>query len=132
MPTIVNWPGKLKPGKCTSPAQITDWMPTLCGLAHHKPGRDLNWDGTNIWPVLAAEAKRESHPLYWVAPGYNARAVRDGDWKLIVHGKQKPAKIELFNLSSDPNETTNLAPQMQGKVGDLQRTLAEFARVDRE
>ena len=132
VPTFVNWPGKLRPGKCTSPAQITDWMPTLCGLAHHQTVRDLKWDGTNIWPVLAGGAKRESHPLYWVAPGYNARAVRDGDWKLIVHGKQKPAKIELFNLSIDPNETTNLAPQMQGKVAALQRTLAEFARVDRE
>ena len=132
VPTIVNWPGKLRPGKCTSPAQITDWMPTLCALARHKPDGDLKWDGTNIWPVLAGEAQRESHPLYWVAPGFAARAVRDGDWKLIVQGKKEPAKIELFNLSSDPNETTNLAPQMPDKVAALQRKLAEFAIADRE
>src|SRR5262249_13600500 len=104
----------------------------FCSLARYTPNRDLKWDGTNIWPVLTGEAQRESHPLYWVAPGYNARAVRAGDWKLIVYGKREPAKIELFNLSSDPNETANRAPQMADRVAALQRTLAEFAKGDRE
>ena len=65
-------------------------------------------------------------------PGFAARAVREGDWKLIVHGIKEPAKIELFNLATDPNEATNLAPQMPDKVAALQRKLAEFAAADRE
>ena len=130
VPTIACWPSRLKPGRCTAPVQITDWMPTFCGLAGHIPEKDLRWDGTDIWPVLTGTGTRPDHLLYWAAPGFRARALRAGDWKLIQHGEGQKARVELFDLAVDPGETTNLAAQMADKVNELQSRLATIARAD--
>jgi arylsulfatase A-like enzyme len=132
VPTILSWPGKIKASQCTAPMQITDWMPTFCSLAHCKPDLDPKWDGADVWSVLAGEVKSQSRLLYWTAPGFRAQAVRDGDWKLIVHGKGESATTELFNLADDPNETTNLNSTAPAKFSELQKKLSEIAAADRD
>ena len=132
VPTIAHWPGTLSPGKCDTPLQITDWMPTFCALAGHKPSSNPKWDGTDIWPVLTGKMERDAHALYWVAPGFRSRALRLDDWKLIAHGEAAAAKIELFNLASDPNETTDLAAQQPEKVNELKLKMAQMAEADRD
>jgi arylsulfatase A-like enzyme len=129
---IASWPGKLGAGKCSSPVQITDWMPTFCALADATPSVDLKWDGTNIWPELQGTGSRASHLLYWVAPGFRSQAVRDGDWKLIIHRGGNSDRVELFDLAKDPRETTNLAPQMPDKAADMQGKLAKISQADRD
>jgi len=69
VPTIVSWPGRVKPGKVHSPVQIIDWMPTLCALASYRPPRDLKWDGLNIASLLTEHRSLADRPLYAVAPG---------------------------------------------------------------
>jgi arylsulfatase A-like enzyme len=135
--TIAHWPGKLKPGQCTAPAQIVDWMPTFCALAGVTPPQNLKWDGMNLWPVMTGQTTPSSRTLYWVAPGFRSRAVRDGDWKLIAYaaGKQadaKPARVELFDLARDPNETSDLAKQLPDKVAEMQKKLAQISQADRD
>src|SRR5262249_33612435 len=49
-------------------------------------------------------------------------AVRKGDWKLVWRATL-PSKLELFNLSSDPYEKTNLAEQNPQKVAELQKRI---------
>jgi arylsulfatase A-like enzyme len=142
VPTIANWPGKLKPGKFDAPVQIIDWMPTLCALAGVTPQQDLKWDGRNLWPALTRQDSPQQRMLYWTAPGFRSRAVRDGDWKLIAFAPAKPAagksaenksqRVELFNLARDPNETTDLAGQLPDKVAEMQVKLAEISRADRD
>jgi len=132
VPTIASWPGKLQAGKCTVPLHITDWMPTFCALADCVPETNLKWDGTNVWPLLTGEAAQRSRLLYWTAPGFRSRAVRDGDWKVIVRGNGDSVSTELFNLAHDPNETADLAQQMPDKVAQLQGKLAEVAKADRD
>jgi arylsulfatase A-like enzyme len=132
VPTIASWPGTLTPGKCSTPLQITDWMPTLCKLAGHSPTRDPRWDGVDIWPALAKNAALAPRPLYWTAPGFRSRAVRLGDWKLIVHGDGPSARRELFDLASDPHEATDRAAQMPEKVRELEQALTKMARADRD
>jgi arylsulfatase A-like enzyme len=107
-------------------------MPTFCTLAGSVPSEDLKWDGTDIWPVLAGKSSRDAHTLYWTAPGWRARAIRRGDWKLIVHGEGASAKSELFNLADDPGETTNLAAERPGIVTEFQKSLAKIAAADRD
>lgn len=132
VPAIVSWPGVLEAGKRATPVQITDWMPTFCTLAQAVPDRNVKWDGADLWPVLTGRSPRASHPLYWVAPGFRARAVRDGDWKLISHEKGDTQKVELFNLADDPKETTDLARQRPEKVAELQHIMAELSKADRD
>ena len=132
VPTIANWPGKLPAGKCETPLQITDWMPTFCALAEHVPEANLKWDGMNAWPAMIGKADRVDRPLYWAAPGFRATAVRYGDWKLIATGKDGMTKTELFNLASDPNEKTDLAEKMPDKVREMRSKLVEMAKADRD
>ena len=52
------------------------------------------------------------------------RAIIDGDMKLVIHEQKKGApKIELFDLKSDPAETTNLVQQQPEAAEKLQARL---------
>lgn len=128
VPALANWPGTLEPGRCDAPIHIVDWMPTLCALTGYTPERDLNWDGSNVWPSIEGRGETEaSRPFYWKAPKFSA--VRLGDWKLVI--KNDGSGAELYNLASDPYETTDLASQQPGCVAKLKRQWADFAAGDR-
>jgi len=128
VPALANWPGVLEPRRLDEPVHIVDWMPTLCRLAGYSPKRDLQWDGQDIWALLAGEsAKLQDRALYWKTPGRSA--VRLGRWKLIVAGKQN--KAELFDIAADPNENRDLAQEHPGQVERLKALLAQLAAGDR-
>jgi arylsulfatase A-like enzyme len=134
VPTVASWPGKLKPGVFSQPLGIADWMPTFCALATHKPGKDLKWDGKNIWPLLSGGSAATPRTLYWAGPGFKTRAIREGDWKLIITNadKGKAAREELFDLSRDAEETNDLANQMQEKVTALKTVMSRVSKADRD
>ncbi|MDQ3622447.1 MAG: sulfatase-like hydrolase/transferase [Verrucomicrobiota bacterium] len=140
VPTLLSWPAKLKPGTFNGVAQITDWMPTLCALAEAAPAQDLKWDGINLWPQLSGAEPVKPRAIYTVGPGFNTRAVRDGDWKLIVARKGQAKKgeasagetTELYDLATDPNETTDLAAKMPEKVAALRARMDELSKADRD
>ena len=72
-------------------------MPTLCSLAGYRPEQDLKWDGVNISPALLGETSSIApRTIYTVSPGWRSRALRSGDWKLVVHGEGDKAKQELY------------------------------------
>ena len=127
VPMIVSWPGKLRPAKVDQPMQVVDWMPTFCALVGYKAERDLKWDGMNLWPHIAGEkTERVSRLLYWTQN--SASSIREGDWKLILENK----KAQLFDLAKDPYEKTDLAAKMPEKLEQMKRTLAQFAKADRD
>ena len=133
VPTLLSWPAKLKPGTFNSVAQITDWMPTLCALAGAVQDKDLKWDGINLWPQLSGAEPLKPRAIYTVGPGFKARAVRDGDWKIIVSVKgDKSEASELYDLATDPNETTDLAAKMPEKIAILRATMDELSKADRD
>jgi arylsulfatase A-like enzyme len=131
VPALVNWPGTLTPGKATAPIHVVDWMPTLCGLAGYKPDSDLKWDGEDVWPVLTGAVPDRPRELYWAGTSHRTAAVRQSDWKLIVHRKPA-APPELFNLAQDPNEQTNLADMQPERVSALEQLLSRLAERDND
>ena len=133
-PAVVRWPGHLLKGKYEGAAQVTDWMPTFCALAGYTPDHDLKWDGKNMWPQLSGQEQPQPRTIYVAGPNFRSRALRVGDWKLIVQeprGKQ-PGKTELFQLADDPNETTDLAAQRPEKVAELKEALEKVAEADND
>ncbi len=135
VPCIARWPGKLKPGKFAGVIHIADWMPTFCAIAGYQPPRDLKWDGINLWPQLTGAEPPKPRAFYVAGPGFHARAVRDGDWKLVVDEglkKDPTGKTELFNIANDPNETTDLAAKEPQRVEALRLRLAELSKADRD
>lgn len=108
VPAFAVWPGKIEPGATIShPLHAVDWMPTLSAIAGYKASTDLKWDGHDIGPLLTGrQTDAEPRTLYCVAHT-RAASLRHGDWKLIVDKDRK--NKELYNLSDDPHEKTNLA-----------------------
>ncbi|MCI0461085.1 MAG: sulfatase-like hydrolase/transferase [Gemmataceae bacterium] len=125
---IAHWPGHLRPGRVEAPLHITDWMPTLCGLAGYRPTADLKWDGQDVWPLLSGgEPPREPRTLYWLGVGRRSSALRHGDWKL--HLTQAGA-VELYNLAVDPGEKDNVATRHPDVVIDLKKRLQALSARD--
>ena len=116
---FANWPGKLAPGKFTTPMHAVDWLPTIAALAGYKPQGDLKWDGINQWPALTAAAVARQPRTIYIAMR-NGHALRHGDWKLIHSNK---GRVELFNLANDPYEQTDLAETHGAKVAELLKLL---------
>lgn len=60
-------------------------------------------------------------------PGHSAWI--EGDWKLHrIESKNGKVAFELYNLKSDPKETTNLAEQEADRVGRLKKPHADWLR----
>ncbi len=123
---FANWPGVLKPQRYQVPMHVVDWFPTIAELVGYSPDRDLKWDGISQWQgLLGRETVNRERTIYIALPG--GASLRQGDWKLILNGKQ-PA--QLFHLGRDPYEQQNLAEQEPAQVARLQSLLAEERALD--
>jgi len=126
VPLIITGPGVIGPGRSVDePAVSTDFFTTilsLAGVAHDKN------DGENLLPVLTEGKTLGRDELFWHYPHYHGSAwkpgsaIRKGNWKLIVNYEQNSS--ELYNLESDPFETTNLSENLPDKVKEM-RVLLE-------
>jgi arylsulfatase A-like enzyme len=132
VPTIVSWPAGAKPGHVDSPTQITDWMPTFCALAKCRIEGDLKWDGTDLTKLLVEHRELPDRPLYTVGPSWRAAALRYGDWKLVVQGEGERRRVELFDISQDPNESNNRAEAEPQRLQQMLDRLQQAARGDRD
>lgn len=135
VPTIVRWPGKIEAGTSNeTPVHIVDWMPTFCALARSKAdAKQLNWDGVNIWPVISGKGSLEPRSLYSAGIRFGSRALRQGDWKLIVFATKSgtEGRVELFNIAIDPNEKDNLAESNPVKTTEMIQALEAAAAGDK-
>jgi len=116
--SLINWPGKIKPGVVGEMIHVVDYYPTLAKLAGANTSKSKPLDGLDVWPTLS-----EGKPSPRKEVVYNIEmfrgGVRSGDWKLVWK-TVLPAKIELFDLAQDPYEKNNVADQNPEKVKELQ------------
>lgn len=119
------WPGRIPPGTTVDqPVHVIDWFPTLLKLAGGPPDQPLPLDGRDVWPVLTQGAK-SPHEAILLARSPTRAALRMGDWKLVPGPAGAP---ELYQLSSDPGERSNLAAREPERVTTMQATLAAMLR----
>lgn len=137
VPAIAWWPEKIAAGsEHTNPAMTLDVMPTLLSLAGVETsslGKEL--DGVDLSSTLLEGKEQAPRPLFWASlsnSGSRSEAMRDGEWKLVVkHPGAKPgtfenAKIELYHLSKDPSESTDVAAQHQEKADKMYADLQHW------
>jgi len=121
VPSLINWPGKLKPGVNEQVIHVVDYYPTLVKLAGASTGKSKPLDGLDVWSTISEGQKSPRTEVVYNVEMFRG-AVRKDDWKLVWK-TTLPSKIELFNLAQDPYEKTNVADQNPEKVRELQKRI---------
>jgi arylsulfatase A-like enzyme len=149
VPFLVRGPGRIPPGRVVAePVSLLDVFPTCAAWAGAAPPTDRRLDGRDLGPALAGVAAVPARPLYHYF-GYQAQAVRDGRWKLLVAVDRRPeprppslwwdhqpalfesqhrllAAPELYDLAADPGERHNLAGAHPEIVARLTAAVQDF------
>ncbi|MDP6129341.1 MAG: sulfatase-like hydrolase/transferase, partial [Planctomycetota bacterium] len=117
VPFLARWPGKISAGSQSNHISA-QWDFPATALALAGSNESFLEDGLSLLPTLLGnpEEQKQHDFLYWET-GRKWQAIRMGDWKAL---RIKPnAPLQLFNLDSDPNETTDLASQEPGLSEEL-------------
>ena len=142
VPFFVNWPGVVKPNqKSEEPIIGVDIYPTLCEISGASLPANQIVDGVNLVSLFKGEVSNldqdgQPRSLHWHFPAYlqsyenvsdeqpdplfRARpcsVIRKGKWKLIQYFES--GNLELYNLSNDLGETTNVATSNLATVDEL-------------
>lgn len=127
VPFIVRWPGKTPEGSVNdTPVCSIDFYPTFLDAAGAPLPSEQKLDGVSLVPELTENGSIAERALYWHYPlekphflgGRSAGSMRTGDLKFIEY--YDTGELELYDLSKDIGETTNLAETMPEKVEALQ------------
>lgn len=121
LPLVVAGPG-MRAGRSEALVYLFDVFPTLCEVAGTAVPNGI--DGRSFRGVLAGESQTHRDVIF-CAYQQVQRAVRVGDYKLIRYPQVD--RTQLFDVSSDPNETKNLAddPAQAARVAQLLQTMRE-------
>jgi arylsulfatase A-like enzyme len=126
VPTLANWPGRIKPGEVNQVMHVVDMFPTLATLAGADLSKGKPLDGINVWPTISeGKPSPRQEVVYNIEPFRGG--LRRGDWKLIWR-TPLPSALELYNIAQDPYEKSNLAEKHPQIVAELQKRIEELAR----
>ena len=133
VPAIIRWPGHVPAGAVTTQVGITmDLSATFLAAAGVPAAATAKLEGMDLVPLIRAGVKPVSRTLFWrvTGTGLSQRAVRDGDWKLLL---DSPVRPMLFDVSKDLGERNDVAAANTAIVRRLhQQVLAWEKDVDAE
>ncbi len=154
-PFIVRWPGQVKPGTTSDQLlSLTDVMATCAAIVGAKLPNDAAEDSYNQLPVLLGAQGEEPVRRYLLQQTISfAMSIRDGQWKYLDHkgsggnnyerggewgmrqyaleDTDPDAPGQLYNLATDPGETTNVYSQHPELVKRLKAQLDTFKESGR-
>lgn len=123
VPLIIRVPG-MAPGVCDSFIELVDLFPTVARLCGLTPPERLQ--GRDASPLLRDPAAQVHQGIFCVAPMRRGFLWRDKRWACIQYGENGSQGSELFDMSADPGQYTNLAgrPEWAKVVATYQERLA--------
>ena len=133
VPAVIRWPRKISAGKSVS-RTVThlDWFPTLLEVAGVALPERTTIRGHSVLKLLRGEGSFDrSDDLYTEYSTQHTsrthmRCYRTTEWKL-KRDFNNPDRDELYDLRSDPGETTNLATsdrsEAKAAVAELTRRI---------
>ncbi len=143
VPCIVRWTGRIRAGETNDGITSTlDLLPTFAAISAAKlPSAKL--DGVDLTAFLTAPDAPSPRETFLYHNGTRLSAVRHKDWKLVFvrpEGGEMPympdfvtghieaiAETALYNLTTDPAESTNVAAEHPDVV-NLLTSLADESR----
>jgi arylsulfatase len=128
VPAIAAGRGIERRGRSDAFVSVMDMVPTLLDLAGVEPpgsqykGRDVaRIRGESMMPLLGGTSDRvhsDDYTMGWEL--FGRRAMIRGSWKAVwIHEPYGDGKWWLFNLASDPTETTDLSKENPEKLAEL-------------
>lgn len=130
-PLGVRWPGVVPAGRVIDAATIsTDLYPTLLDLAGLPPRPTQHLDGLTLAPLLRGGGALARNTLHWHFPHYHSSgstpsgAIRRGSLKLIEWFDDD--RVELYDLASDPSESSDLSRSRPQVAAELRAELARW------
>ena len=139
VPFIVRWPREIDAGsRNETPICLTDIMATVADVVGVKLPENAGEDSVSLYPALRDEHFERDAIINHSIHG--KFAIRDGKWKLAFcpgsGGKSSPRDpeaqkqglpaLQLYNLSEDPLETTNIVNEYPEVVERLTQQLHEM------
>ncbi len=133
VPFIVQWPGRVKPGTSNALVSQVDFLASLASLTGQTTSDTL--DSQNILPALLGDSPTGREYLVQQS---NTLALRHQQWKYIAPNNgpkvNKNTNIELgldgqpqlYNLSEDLGETTNVIQQYPKRGKEMANKLKEI------
>ncbi len=123
VPAIAWWPGKIKAGIQSDKLIVGfDLFPTITDIAGLSHGNPKNLDGVSFKSHLLDQKDFPDRDIFF---GYEPKlgtAMRRGDWKMIV----KEENVQLFNLSNDSQETTDVAAAHPEVTRSMKQAIDRF------
>ncbi len=134
VPWIIRWPGVVKPGTvCSEPVISMDVYPTLREICHVGPETEKTIDGQSLMPLLQQQGSLKRDALYFHYPNYAfhkenrlGSAIRQGKYKLIKFYDDN--SVELYNLSDDIGEKTDLSKKLPEKAKQMEKKLDKWLK----
>jgi arylsulfatase A len=126
VPGMIRWPAKIEAGTVSElPVIGSDFFPTALRAAGLEPPAGRTLDGVDI----SGPAVEGVRPMYWRWGGFVA--YREGPWKIVVdEALEKP---ELYNLTDDRGEKTNLAALETTRLAAMMARLRAYtAEIEAE
>jgi arylsulfatase A len=126
VPAILRWPAQLPSGHTMSQVGITmDLTATIASLAGVATA-EQRYEGIDLLPVLRGTTKPVERTLFWRIDTSNRqqRAVRSGDWKLLLDGSQQL----LFDVGRDAGERDDLAVRHPDRVQKLKAQIEAWEK----
>jgi len=145
VPLLARWPGRIEAGtRCGQSVCLTDLFSTCADVVGVKLGNDLAEDSYSMLRLLDGADEPRGAPVIHHSAG-GMFAIRDGKWKLVLGngsgGREKPRgepfgkPYQLFDLSTDVGETTNVAarhPQVVARLSERFQQIHDAGRsIDR-
>jgi len=138
VPFIVTWPKQIKTKSSSNEVIcLTDLFATIADLLDYKMTINEAQDSYSFLPVLKGETYEKPIREATIHHSLNGDfSIRKGDWKYIDakgHGgfaqikeTVPPDSIQLYNLATDPYETTNIYLENMEIVNELKLLLEKY------
>lgn len=153
VPFIARWPGHIPAGRVSNQmTNTTDIFATLASVVGYELPDDAAVDSYDMLPAMLG-TRDESQPIrpHMLTQSFRGEfQIRQGDWKYLDHkgsggnnygkGVMKPYALadsepeapgQLYNLKTDPGETTNLFFKEEAKRIELQQLLGQLKKSGR-
>lgn len=137
VPTMVKWPGKIKPGQVSNEMVAHhDWLPTLLAMAGDTQVSDkllkgyqvggmnykVHLDGYNLVPMLTGETnKSPRNSFLYISDDQQLTGLRYDNFKFVFMEQRAPGTLriwaeplvslrvpKIFNLRTDPYERADI------------------------